>query len=130
MPIAYERDDRRQLITVTVSEPFSVEDILAVIDRQAAEDTWEYALLFDLRGVTHPLTETDMQRTADRVMVAGGPERGPVGIVVGAGPGTFRMGLMYTRLAGKLLNVEVVLTPAQLDGWLARNAPRRSSHQP
>jgi hypothetical protein len=53
-----------------------------------------------------------------------------VGIAVGTHPEAFRAGLMYTRLAGKLVNVEVVLTAAQLDGWLARNAQRRSSHDP
>jgi hypothetical protein len=130
MPIEYERDDQRRLITVTVSDPFSVDDILGVIDRQAAEDTWEYAMLYDLRAVTHASTEADMQRTADRVLATGGGrERGPVGIAVGAGPETFRMGLMYTKLAGKLVNVEVVLTAAQLNSWLARNARRPSSHQ-
>ena len=131
VPIAYERDDERRLITVTVTEPYSVDDILGVIDRQAAEDTWWYAMLYDLRGVTHASTEADLQRLADRVkIVGGGRTRGPVGIAVGADPATFRAGLMYTRLAGKVVNVEVVLTAAQLDGWLARNAQRRSSHHP
>ena len=43
MPIANQRDDQRWLITVTVTDPCSVDDISSVIDRQAAEDTWEYA---------------------------------------------------------------------------------------
>jgi hypothetical protein len=68
---------------------------------------------------------------ADRVkIVGGGRKRGPEGIAVGTSPTTFRAGLMYTQLAGKLVNIEVVLTQAQLDGWLARNAQRRSSHHP
>ena len=45
MPIAYQRDDQRWLITVTVTEPCPVNDISSVIDRQAAEDAWEYTLL-------------------------------------------------------------------------------------
>jgi hypothetical protein len=131
VPIAYERDDERRLISVTVVEPYSVDDILVVIDRQAAEDTWWYAILYDLRALIHMPAEGDLQQLADRVkVVGGGRKRGPVGIAVGTHPETFRAGLMYTQLAGKLVNVEVVLTAAQLDAWLARNAPRRSSHHP
>jgi hypothetical protein len=131
MPIVYERDDQRQLITVTVSDPYSVDDILGVIDRQAAEDTWGYAILYDLRAVTVASTEADLRHIADRVkVVGGGRERGPVGMAVGARPEMFRMGLMYAELTRKLINVEALLTSAQLDGWLARNTRRRSSDQP
>jgi hypothetical protein len=130
MPIAYERDDQRRLITVTVTEPYSVDDILGVIDRQAAEDTWGYAMLYDLRAVTLASTEADLQEIANRVkVVGGGRERGPVGMAVGTRPEMFRMGLRYAELTRKLINVEVLLTSAQLDGWLTRNA-RRSSYLP
>ena len=125
MSIAYERNDQRRLITVTVTEPYSVDDILGVIDRQAAEDTWGYALLYDLRAVTLASTEADLQQIANRVKVVGGRrERGPVGMAVGPRPEMFRMGLMYAELTRKLINVEVLLTSAQLDGWLARSARR------
>jgi hypothetical protein len=131
VPIAYERDDERRLITVTVTDPYSVDHILGAIDRQAAEDTWWYAMLYDLRSLTHVSSEADLQQLAERVkIVGGGRKRGPVGIAVGTSPTTFRAGLMYTKLAGKQVNVEVVLTAAQLDGWLARNAQRRSPHHP
>jgi hypothetical protein len=33
------------LITVTLTEPFSFDDLLNQINRQGAEDTWEYAVL-------------------------------------------------------------------------------------
>ena len=131
MPIAYERDDQRRLITVAVTEPYSVGDILSAIDRQAAEDTWAYATLYDLRAVTFASTEADLRQIADRIKVAGGGrERGAVGMAVGARPEMFRMGLRYTELTRKLMNVEVLLTSAQLEGWMARSARRRSSHQP
>jgi hypothetical protein len=130
MPIAYVRDDQRRLITVTVTEPYSLGDLLGVLDRQAAEDTWEYAMLYDLRAVTRMSTEVDLQRMAHRVkVVGGGRERGPVGMVASA-PEQFRMGLVYTRLARTLENVEALLTAAQRDDWLARNARRGSSSSP
>ena len=126
MPIAYERDDQRRLITVTVTEPYSVDDTLNVLDRQAAEGTWGYAMLYDLRAVTFASTEAHLRRIADRVTVlAGGRERGRVGMAVGARPEMFRMGLMYAELTRKLMDVEVLLTSAQFESWMARNALRR-----
>jgi hypothetical protein len=128
MPIAHVRDDQRRLITVTVTEPYSLGDVLSVIDRQAAEDTWGYAMLYDLRAVRHVLTETDLQRMVDRVkVVGGGRKRGPVGMAVAFEPEQFRMGLIYTRLARTLEDVEALVTAAQRDDWLARNARRDSS---
>jgi hypothetical protein len=131
MPITYVRDDQRRLITVTVTEPYSVDDIRNAIDRQAADDAWGYAMFYDLRAVTLVWTEAALQQIADRVKVlGGGRERGPVGMAVGPGSEQFRMGLMYTRLTGRLETVEVLLTEAQRDDWLARNARRGPTHQP
>jgi hypothetical protein len=131
MPSAYERDDQRRLITVTVTEPYSVDDILSAIDRQAAEDTWEYAVLYDLRSVTHASTEADLQQIADRVrVVGGGRERGPVGIAIRARPELFLVFLVYATLTKELMTVEVLLTAAQRVAWLARNTRGGSSRQP
>ena len=128
MTIAYQRDDQRRLITVTVTEPCSVDDISGVIDRQAGEDTWEYALLYDLRAMTDAPTEADFQQLAERVKAAGGEsERGPVGIAIRARPAVFLLGLMYTKLIKEFVTVEVLLTAAQIDAWLVRNAPNGSS---
>jgi hypothetical protein len=41
MSILYLSDDPRRLITVTVTEPYSVDDILSAIDRQASEGQWD-----------------------------------------------------------------------------------------
>jgi hypothetical protein len=131
VPITYERDDQQHLITATVTEPYSVDDILDVIDRQAAEDTWGYALFYDLRGVTRASSGAELQQIADRVRSVGdGRERGPVGMAIGARPALFLVGLMYSRLARELVTVEVLLTAEQIDAWLARNARRGSSRRP
>jgi hypothetical protein len=123
MPTVYERDDRRQLITVTVTEPFAVEELLDVIDRQSSEDTWEYAMLYDMRSVTVAPSENDLPRMAGRVREIGASrERGPVGVAIRARPALFLSGLMYAKLTRELMTVEVLLTQAQIDAWLARNA--------
>ena len=130
MPIAYARDDLRRLITLTVTEPYSVEDILAVIDRQAAEDIWGYAMLYDLQAATHVAADAELQQIAARVQALGaGRERGPVGMLVASVPDQFRMGMAYTRLTRSHESVEVLLTAAQRDDWLARNARRGPSRQ-
>jgi hypothetical protein len=130
MPIAYQRDDQHWLITVTVTEPCSVDDISSVIDRQAVENTWEYALLYDLRGMTDASTETDLQQLAERVKVAGGErKRGPVGIAIRARPALFLLGLMYTKLIKEFVTVEVLLTAAQIDASLVRNTLSWSSRR-
>jgi hypothetical protein len=123
MPIEYERDERPRLITVTVTEPYSVDDILNAIDRQAAEATLEYAMLYDLRGVKEVSTETDLQQMADRAKLArGGREQGQVGIAITARPAHFLVFLTYAQLTREFATVEVLLTVAQLDAWLARHA--------
>ena len=126
MPIEYERDDERRLVVLTMTDPYALLEILSAIDRQMAEDTWTYAVLSDLRAVIDLWTESDLQQIADRVKAVGsGRERGPVGIAVNARPAGLRMGLTYTDLTRKIVDVEVLLTATQLDDWLARNAQRR-----
>jgi hypothetical protein len=124
VPITYERDDERRLITVTVTEPYTIDDILRAVDRQSAENTWGYAMLYDLRAqMTIP---ADLQPAADYVKaVAKGRARGPVGVAISGQPEEFRRGLKYTELARETVTVEVLLTSAQIDDWLVRNAPRR-----
>ena len=113
-----------------MTEPYSLDDILSVIDRQDAEDTWGYAVLYDLQAVTHVSTLADLQQIAARVKVlGGGRERGPVGMLVAFVPDQFRMGMAYTSLTRNLESVEVLLTAAQRDDWLVRNAPRGPSRR-
>ena len=122
MPTTYGRDDQRRLITVTVTEPYSIDEIINAIDRQAAENAWDYAMLYDLRSGAPMATESDLEQLAVHVKVVGsGHERGPVGLAIGAQPERHRWGFMYTELVRKLVTVEVLLTDAQVDGWLARN---------
>ena len=128
MPIAYDRDNLRRLITVTLSEPVSIEELLGVVDRQAAEDTWGFAMLYDLRGVRDVAVLAQLPRLADRVKALGGDQpRGPVGVAILPRPELFLAGLMYGELTREFMSVEVLLTDGQLDDWLSRNARRGSS---
>ena len=42
MPITYLRDDERRRIVVTTIGSVGIDEMLAVVDRQAAESTWLY----------------------------------------------------------------------------------------
>ena len=125
MPIASQRDDQRRLVTVTVTEPCSVDDISRMIDRQSGAGTWEYAVLYDLRARSDASTEADLQQIAERMRLPGaGRERGPVGVAIRAKPTLFLLGLMYTKLLKEFVAIEVLLTATQIDAWLVRNASR------
>jgi hypothetical protein len=123
MPITYECDHQRRLITVTVTEPYSIDGILGGIVRQAVENTWAYAMLYDLRSVTHVSTGAELKEIANRVKVVGsGRQRGAVGMAIGGQPALFRAGLMFSKLTRTLMTVEILLTGPQLEAWLDRNA--------
>ena len=106
MPSDYKRDDDKRLITVTMTEPFSMADFIGVVERQAAEDTWSYALLYDLRSL-EAIKEASpvLQTFVDRLQVLGaGRTRGPIGCVVGSSPDSFRASLVETRTEARLLS--------------------------
>jgi hypothetical protein len=53
-----------------------------------------------------------------------------VGIAIRARPALFLLGLMYSKLTKEFATVEVLLTAAQIDSWLARNASSGPARQP
>ena len=122
MPSNYRRDDDKRLITVTMTEPFSMADFIGVVERQAAEDTWSYALLYDLRSLeTIKEASPLLQTFVDRLQVLGaGRTRGPIGVVVGRGSDKIRASVVKTRTEARL-NFEILVTDLQVDEWLERN---------
>lgn len=60
MPIVTTRDDEHHLLTVKLSDPWSVEEIAVSVDRQLAENTWKYDTIYDLRGTRGMPTEPDI----------------------------------------------------------------------
>jgi hypothetical protein len=126
MPIRYERDDQRRLITATFTEPHSVNEVLEVIEQQMADNAWEYATLHDMRATIHLSTVDEARRITARVQaLGGGRTRGPVGMAINRRPEQLREGLKFAEATKHIVTLEVLLTPAQLDDWLARNAQRR-----
>ena len=123
MPTAYQRDDERRLITVKITEPDSIADIIGVIDRQMAEDTWEYAMLYDMRGTTRLSTLDETRQVAGHVQaLSGRRRRGPVALVISAGPEQVEAGLEFAKLNREVALPDLLLTAMQLDDWVARRS--------
>jgi len=60
VPIATTRDDEHRLLTVKLSDQWSVEEIAVSVDRQLADNTWKYDTIYDLRGTSGMPTEPDI----------------------------------------------------------------------
>jgi hypothetical protein len=79
----YVRDDGRRRIRITAKEPLRAEDFAAVMTRQAAEDTWAFGVLYDMRAIGGATTRPDARATAElakRFIAEHGP-RGRVAVV-------------------------------------------------
>ena len=123
MPITYERDDLRRRITVTLHGRFDVDEIVASIDRQAAEGTWPYSRLYDERGVPEPPTTAEIRallgQVRERTRLHG--PRGPVAVVTDHSA-AYGMARMYMSLGDNDGTVEVFRDIAAADSWLTAHA--------
>ena len=85
MPITYTRDDARGRIDVVLTGVVTLADVLAIVDRQADEGTWSYAVYYDARGIARGQSGSpdEARALAQHVAARGkalGP-RGPVAVV-------------------------------------------------
>jgi hypothetical protein len=121
MPITYERVDERRRIVVTTVGEVTVEEMLAVVDRQAGERTWHYGMLYDSRRVSTIATAAEVRlglRHVDELVTVHGP-RGPVAFVTTA-LAAYGMVRMYSTLAGQQHQmVEAFRDIGDAERWLA-----------
>jgi hypothetical protein len=126
VPIAYDKNDRRRLVTITIVDPFSYTEFLDLVDRQWAEGAWDYAVLYDSRGKGEAGTLSEIQALAERVQSVGqGRPRGPVGLIVPRQSQRYAAGVLFCRMCGPQSEIEVMLTDEQVDAWVRREAPLR-----
>jgi len=45
MPLHYAQDDARRRVRMTVTEPFTLADLIAAVERQLADRAWRYGLV-------------------------------------------------------------------------------------
>jgi hypothetical protein len=129
MPITYERDDDRRRISVTLVGEISVEDLLAIVDRQANEGTWRYGVFYDARRVTKRVdgTAAEARRVLEHVLTvcATHGARGPVAIVTDR-PADYGIARAYSNIgiAAKVV-VEVFRDPGDAERWLTSVTPAK-----
>jgi hypothetical protein len=119
--LTYLRDDVHERITVTITGPARLADLESVVERQAADGTWRYGMLYDECLGTASLSVNATRAlvaVVDRMTRAHGP-RGPVAIVCEV-VAQFGMARMYSILGdqqGRVSNVfhDVAAAEAWLD---------------
>jgi hypothetical protein len=135
MPIHYERDDVHHRIVVTSVGSLTLDEALAVIDRQAAEGAWSYGVLYDARAAAAAPTASDVHQLLLRVgtLTAKHGPRGRVALVV-LDPKLSKMGRRYANL-GDLTSLVVCVFGSleEADRWLMDGqtmVPDFGVHQP
>jgi len=121
MPITYERDDKLRRIVVTTIGIVGLDDMLAVVDRQASEGTWKYGILYDSRRVASVASQTDVRAGLRHVELLSRThgKRGPVAFVTTM-PAAYSMVRIYSTLSGQVQqSVEVFRDIGDAERWLA-----------
>jgi hypothetical protein len=122
----YHRDDRPRLLTVTLTDPFSFEELSRQTDRQWADGAWDYAILYDGRATRALRPPEEIQRLIDHTRSVGGDHRrGPVGVAIPPTPELLRRSLELADRFGPQRDIEILLSETQIQSWLVRQAVRR-----
>jgi hypothetical protein len=120
MPVHYERDDKKRRILAISEGHVTLDDTLAIIDRQVADGAWTYQMLFDTRASAAVPTVDEVRHVVRHVGILTtkyGP-RGPVAMVV-VDPALFAIGGLYARLADlTALRVRLFRNPREAEEWL------------
>jgi hypothetical protein len=125
MPVRYERDDPQRRIVVTVHGALQKSDMLTVMARQRAEDTWAYGTFFDLRHVTEHPTLADLRELMDEASSYRPAEapRGPVAILA-TDPVMYGLACTYAALGRAKLAIRVFRFVDEANRWLvAQTSP-------
>jgi hypothetical protein len=126
MPIRYELDDVHRRVVVTVQGPFQVDDILAIMARQRAEQTWTYGILYDLRGMTGEPTIAELRELISEAARRhlGQAPRGPVALLA-TDPTLYDRLCTYAALGRSTLTIGVFREREEAEHWLTAQEERR-----
>ena len=119
----YVRDDARRRIRITAHRALQGDDLLAIIDRQAADRTWTYGIIYDLRraaGATSRIDAISVGEVVQAYTRAHG-RRGPVAIVTRSAE-MVASGQSYAYESAKAGNrIDVFSDVVEADEWLDRH---------
>ena len=83
MPLAYLPDEKRHRVVITVSGEVRVDQLVALLDHQVRDGTWEWPVIYDATRRDQVLSKAEVHALASaalRCAEAHG-RRGPVAIV-------------------------------------------------
>jgi hypothetical protein len=133
MPVQYARDDAKRRITLTVSDPLTLEERIGAVEHQLADGAWRYALIIDARRSLASATPqlTEMQAAASRLaeLVAAHGPRGPVALV-SRQPGVIGASAMHNSLGVKTPGVQVFWDLDDAQTFLDRLDAETASSRP
>ena len=119
MALSYHRDDVRKRLTVITTGVVTAREIREMVDRQASEGTWSYAMLYDASGVTSIASTQEVRALAHHVQALErkhGP-RGPVAVLTNQ-DAIYGMSRMYS-MSAQQQRVEVFRDAGHAERWLA-----------
>jgi len=119
MPFTYARDDIRRRVRITLADPLTVADLIASIDRQFADGTWDYGLLVDGRAIAAATQSSDVQEflTHVRELVGTHGPRGPIAFVAKESA-VIGSAQRYVLFGGSAEAFEVFWAIDDAQGWL------------
>jgi hypothetical protein len=123
MSTRYERDDSRRRVVITIQGAFQADDVLAIMSRQRREDTWGYATLWDLRGLTGLPTVADLRRMMSQAVqrAQGEGPRGKVALLA-TEPILYGKLCAYAALGqSTALTIEVFRDWDEAEQWLSES---------
>jgi ribosomal protein S28E/S33 len=130
MPIRYERDDFHRRVVATIEGPFQVDDMLEIMARQRAEQTWTYGILYDLRGITGHPTSADLRLLSESSgRYLGQAPRGPVALLA-ADPTLYgRLSTYAAHVQSAAMTIGVFLERAEAERWLTAQEEATSNER-
>jgi hypothetical protein len=121
MPFDFSVDHGRRRVKIIARDPLSVDDVLAVLDRQAAQG-WTYTVLHDASETQWVPNAGEVVRILGYIRTISrrlGKPRGPVAFIA-SNEALFGMARMYSRLGADdhVLKVQVFTDSAKAETWL------------
>jgi hypothetical protein len=84
MPVRYDVDHDARRVTIVLTPPVETAEIVALLERRAADGAWPYAVLYDMRALPQDRSRiSTLLETARGLTAIHGPS-GPVAIVASA----------------------------------------------
>jgi hypothetical protein len=125
MPFDFSVDHDRRRVTIVARHPLSVDDVLAVIDRHAAQG-WTYAVLHDARETPWVPSAGELVRVLGYIRTTSrrlGTTRGPVAVIVSHdASGDVARG--YSRWSADSHVLKVFTDRAMAAAWLDERQPQ------